>query len=147
MDHGCCITNDDRTRLSSDPADPHSGRYSLKIHIPTRVPLWIPIPLLTKHAPGPLQNSTTYRYVYTHIIGYALTNVMTEWFFLLPADDILLLELLWALLWALLLQFDGLGPQLSDRCWYLLHLWCDGEHDRHCRPDAARHCDTRLDEA
>ena len=115
MDHGCCITNDDRTRLSSDPADPHSGRYSLKIHIPTRVPLWIPIPLLTKHAPGPLQNSTTYRYVYTHIIGYALTNVMTEWFFLLPADDILLLELLWALLWALL-QFDGLGPQLSDRC-------------------------------
>jgi hypothetical protein len=95
MDHGCCITNDDRTRLSSDPADPHSGRYSLKIHIPTRVPLWIPIPLLTKHAPGPLQNSTTYRYVYTHIIGYALMNVMTEWFFLLPADDILLLEILW----------------------------------------------------
>jgi hypothetical protein len=60
MKHGCCSTNDDRTRLSSDPADPHSGRYALKIHIPTTVPVWLPIPVLTKHAPGPLTNDTTY---------------------------------------------------------------------------------------
>ena len=31
MNHGCCTTNDDRTRISSDPAEPKSGRYSLKI--------------------------------------------------------------------------------------------------------------------
>ena len=59
-EHGCCETNDDRTRMLSDPADPHSGRYSLKIHIPTTIPVWVPVPLLKKHAPGPLHNGTTY---------------------------------------------------------------------------------------
>jgi hypothetical protein len=62
MNHGCCTTNDDRTRMLSDPADPHSGRYSLKIVIPTTVPVWVPVPLLKKHAPGPLLNSTEYTF-------------------------------------------------------------------------------------
>ena len=60
--HGCCTTNDDRTRMLSDPADPHSGRYSLKIVIPTSVPVWVPVPLLKKHAPGPLRHSTEYEF-------------------------------------------------------------------------------------
>ena len=60
--HGCCDTNDDRTRLGSDPSDPHSGRYSLKVLVPTPVPVWLPVPLLTKHAPGPLHNGTKYSF-------------------------------------------------------------------------------------
>jgi hypothetical protein len=46
--------------MLSDPADPYSGRYSLKILIPTAVPVWVLVPLLKKHAPGPLANGTTY---------------------------------------------------------------------------------------
>ena len=102
--HGCCATNDDRSRMLSVsrrhfsavldcsaaaalspvvlvatqawqswapalrhccgqvPADPHSGRYSLRVVIPTTVPVWLPVPMLTKHAPGPLQNDTAYSF-------------------------------------------------------------------------------------
>ena len=101
--HGCCATNDDRSRMLSvsrrhfsagpgllgccgpvarkrvailkqqhylevrhccgqDPADPHSGRYSLRVVIPTTVPVWLPVPMLTKHAPGPLRNDTAYSF-------------------------------------------------------------------------------------
>ena len=60
--HGCCANNDDRSRMLSDPADPHSGRYSLKIVVPTSVPVWVPVPVLTKHLPGPLHNSTSYAF-------------------------------------------------------------------------------------
>ena len=60
--HGCCEANDDRTRMSSDPSDPKSGRYSLKISIPTALPVWVPVPVLTKHAPGPIQNGSAYTF-------------------------------------------------------------------------------------
>ena len=45
-----------------DPADPRSGRYSLRVVIPTTVPVWLPVPMLTKHAPGPLRNDTAYSF-------------------------------------------------------------------------------------
>jgi len=36
------------------------GRYSLKLVVPTAVPVWVPVPVLSKHAPGPLANGTRY---------------------------------------------------------------------------------------
>ena len=33
-------------------------RYSLKIVVPTSVPVWVPVPVLTKHLPGPLRMGT-----------------------------------------------------------------------------------------
>jgi hypothetical protein len=56
---GCCADNDDRTHITACAADPKSGRYSMKLIIPTVLPVWMPVPV-TKNAPGPLANGTTY---------------------------------------------------------------------------------------